>query len=96
MEFTEILVVPIYQKNEAEKVEMRVSRDSLMRYYVRIGKSFYDSLDTVWRPTKDGATIPLTIESAQSLILALCSILSVAESRGLIDAGFKDTIKFVQ
>jgi hypothetical protein len=96
MEFFEILVVPIYQKTESEKVELRVSRDSLMRYYVRIGKSFYDTLDEVWRPCKEGATIPLTIESAQNLIAALCSILSVAESRGLIDAGLKDTIKFVQ
>lgn len=96
MEFTEILVVPIYQKNEAERVELRVSRDSLMRYYVRIGKSFYDTLDEIWRPTRDGATMPLTLESAQNLIAALCSILSVAESRGLIDAGLKDTIKFVQ
>lgn len=96
MEFIELMVVPIYQKNEAERVELRVSRDSLMRYYVRIGKSFYDTLDEVWRPTRDGATVPLTIESAQNLIAALCSILSVAESRGLIDAGLKDTIKFVQ
>ncbi len=96
MEFIELMVVPIYQKNEAERVELRVSRDSLMRYYVRIGKSFYDTLDEIWRPTRDGATIPLTIESAQNLIAALCSILSVAESRGLIDAGLKDTIKFVQ
>lgn len=96
MEFFEILVVPIYQKDESEKVEMRISRDSYMRYYVRIGKSFFSSLDEKWFPTKDGATIPLTIESAQNLLLALCSILSVAESRGLIDAGLKDTIKFVQ
>lgn len=96
MEFIELMVVPIYQKNEAERVELRVSRDSLMRYYVRIGKSFYDTLDEIWRPTRDGATIPLTLESAQNLIAALCSILSVAESRGLIDAGLKDTIKFVQ
>lgn len=96
MEFIELMVVPIYQKNEAERVELRVSRDSLMRYYVRIGKSFYDTLDEIWRPTRDGATVPLTIESAQNLIAALCSILSVAESRGLIDAGLKDTIKFVQ
>lgn len=96
MEFIELMVVPIYQKNEAEKVELRVSRDSLMRYYVRIGKSFFSSLDEKWYPCKEGATIPLTIESAQNLIAALCSILSVAESRGLIDAGLKDTIKFVQ
>lgn len=96
MEFIELMVVPIYQKNEAERVELRVSRDSLMRYYVRIGKSFYDTLDEIWRPTRDGATVPLTIESAQNLIAALCSILSVAESRGLIDEGLKDTIKFVQ
>lgn len=96
MEFTELVVIPIYQKTESEKVEMRISRDSMMRYYVRIGKSFHSSLDDKWFPTKDGATIPLTIESAQNLLLALCSILSVAESRGLIDEGFKDTIKFVQ
>ncbi len=94
LEFTEILTLPIYQKDEHEIVEMRVSRDSLYRYYVRIGKSYYDTLDEVWRPTKDGATIPLNIDTAQNLLKVLVGLLSIAESRGIIDAGFAETIGF--
>lgn len=92
LEFVEICTIPIFAKSEHEVTEMRVSRDSLFRYYVRIGKSFYDSFDEVWRPTKEGCTLPLTIESAQGLMLALASLLSLAETRGLIDAGFKESL----
>lgn len=94
LEFTEILTLPIYQKDNHEIVEMRVSRDSLYRYYVRLGKSYYDTLDEVWRPTKDGATIPLNIETGQALLKALTALISIAESRGIIDAGFKESVNF--
>lgn len=92
LEFTEILTLPIYQKDMGEIVEMRVSRDSLYRYYVRIGKTYFDSLDEVWRPTKEGATIPLNVETGQALLKALVSLISIAESRGIIDEGFKESV----
>lgn len=93
--FTELAVIPIYSKTDTERVELRISRDIYFRYYLRFGKAFFDNFDGegVWRPTTDGATIPLTIDTAQKLMLALCSLLDFAEAKGLIDAGFKQTLR---
>lgn len=93
VDFTELRVIPVYAKTDTERVELRISRDNFFRYYLRIGKSFYDSMDETWRPTKDGATIPLNIESASGLALALCSLLSFAEAKGLLDDTVKQTIR---
>lgn len=93
--FTELAVIPIYSKTDTERVELRISRDVYFRYYLRFGKAYLDNFDGegVWRPTAEGATLPLTIDTAQKLMLALCSLLDFAEAKGLIDAGFKQTIR---
>lgn len=87
--FTELLVEPIYYKNDFERVELRLSVDSRNNYYFRFGKAFYDSMSEQWFPTKEGATLPLSVDTGQSLLAAMAKFLALAESKGIIEKVLK-------
>jgi len=84
MEFKEVIVNPIYHKSLHERTEMRLSVDSFGRYYIRYGKAFFDTLDETWYPTREGATIPLSVETGQALMVSIAEILAFAETEGII------------
>ena len=89
MEFTELLVEPLYYKNNYERVELRLSRDSRGSYYLRFGKSFYDTLQEAWFPTREGATIPLSVETGQAMLAGMSKILAIAETEAIISKVLK-------
>lgn len=90
MEFVEVLVEPVFYKSDYERVELRLSVDSYNRYYFRFGKAFLDSMTMTWFPTREGATIPLSIENGQALMAAMAKILAVAETKEIIGQVYHD------
>lgn len=84
MEFTELVVIPVYFKTDSERVEFRLSKDSRNRYYLRFGKSYFDLMEEQWFPTKEGATIPLSVETGQAMLEGMSSILALAEYESII------------
>lgn len=85
MEFTELVVEPIYYKSDFERVELRLSKDSYNRYYLRFGKSYYDTLQEQWFPTRDGATFPLSVETGQAMLASMAKLLAIAETESIIN-----------
>jgi len=85
MEFKEVLVNVIHSKNDSERVEMRLSVDSFGRYYLRFGKAFFSTMDEQWFPTREGATIPLSIETGQTMMNSLANILAYAETEQIVE-----------
>ncbi len=59
--------------------------------YLGIRKYFL-SFEGTWEPTKEGASIPLTITGTLKLFLALSELLSEAEI-ALVDSSFQQIIK---
>jgi hypothetical protein len=57
---------------------------SLRKYYL----DFHEE----WKPTPDGISMPITIENSRELFVGLTEILSLAESKSVIEEEFKDII----
>jgi len=58
---------------------------SLRKYYL----DFHEE----WKPTPDGISMPITIENSRELFIGLTEILSLAESKSIIEEEFKDIIQ---
>ena len=58
-------------------------------------RKYYLDFDEDWKPSNEGISIPLTIEASQELLSGLLEILSLAESKELIEEHFLDIIKTI-
>jgi hypothetical protein len=59
--------------------------------YLSIRKYYLD-FNEEWQPSNIGITIPLTIENSKELFIGLTEILSLAESKEVIEKHFKSLI----
>jgi|TARA_B100000809_G_scaffold151438_1_gene148820 hypothetical protein len=59
--------------------------------YLSIRKYYLDFFEE-WQPTNMGVSFPLTIENSRELFIGLTEILSLAESKEVIEKHFKDLI----
>ena len=55
-------------------------------------REYYLDFDEEWQPTKKGITLPLTIPITRELFSGLVEILSLEESKNILEEHFKDTI----
>ena len=56
-------------------------------------REFYLDFDEEWKPTPKGISIPLEIETSKELFIALSEILSLAESKKVVEEIFGDLIR---
>ena len=56
-------------------------------------REFYLDFDEEWKPTPKGISIPLEIETSKELFIAVSEILSLAESKKVIEELFGDLIR---
>ncbi|MFN9957633.1 MAG: hypothetical protein ACK55I_31390, partial [bacterium] len=54
---------------------------------------FYLDFDEEWKPTPKGISIPLEIETSKELFIAISEILSLAESKKVVEEIFGDLIR---
>lgn len=59
--------------------------------YLHLRKYFL-SFDDEWQPTKDGVSFPLSMENSRELFEGLTEILSLAETKDIIEKYFKTLI----
>jgi len=55
-------------------------------------REYYLDFEEEWQPTKKGITLPLTIPITRELFSGLVEILSLEESKNILEEHFKDTI----
>ena len=60
--------------------------------YIHIRK-YYMDFDEEWRPTPEGIAMPLDLSNSKELFVGLLEILSLAESKDMIEEHFLDFIK---
>lgn len=60
--------------------------------YLHVRKYFLDFSEE-WMPSKDGVAMPLDLSNSKELFIALVEILSLAESKNVIEDNFKELLK---
>jgi len=88
---------PVYERtihyDREKEVQVRLVVNSFRGVeYLHIRK-YYLSFEEIWMPSNEGIAIPLDLNNSKELFTALTEILSLAESREVIEYSFKDLIK---
>ena len=55
-------------------------------------RKYYLDFDEEWLPSKEGVTMPIDIENVQELFIGLVEILSLAESKSILEEEFKEIL----
>jgi hypothetical protein len=55
-------------------------------------REYYMDFDEEWQPTAKGVTMPLSIPITRELFIGLVEILSLAESKDILQEHFKDVL----
>ncbi len=55
-------------------------------------RKYYLDFDEEWKPTPEGVAMPLDLSNSRELFAGLTEILSLAESKSLIEDNFMDLI----
>ena len=58
-------------------------------------RKYYMDFDEEWKPTPDGIAMPIDFNNTRELFRALTEILSLAESKEIIEENFEDLIKSI-
>jgi len=56
-------------------------------------RKYYLDFDEEWKPTPEGIAMPLDLLNSRELFSGLVEILSLAESKGIIEEHFSDLIQ---
>lgn len=92
MSFTEVYSRVIWQDEEGyNQVRLTIS-EGFGKEYLQVRK-YYLSFDGEWCATKEGISLSLELDSTKELFIGLAEILSLAESREIIEQYFGDTIR---
>ena len=59
--------------------------------YISLRKYYLD-FDEEWLPSKEGMTMPLDLDNSRELFVGLVEILSLAESKSILEEEFKEIL----
>jgi len=87
---------PVYERvihyNEEHQIQIRLSVNSFRgTEYLHLRKYYLD-FNEDWRPSSDGVAMPLDFHNSRELFVGLTEILSLAESKEIIEEQFQDLI----
>ena len=80
----------IINQKETEQVRLVINTFRGVEY-LSLRKYFLD-FDEEWLPSREGITMPLDIENSRELFVGLVEILSLAESKSILESEFKDIL----
>lgn len=95
MDFT---APPLYEKlihfDEAKQLQLRLTINTFRGIeYLAIRKYYQDFVSENWMPSKEGVNMPLDFDNSRNLFIALVEILSLAESKEVLEDQFGELIK---
>ena len=90
----DITTPPIYEKviqeKEAEQVRLVINTFRGVEYISL--RKYYLNFEEEWLPSKDGITMPLDLDNSRELFVGLVEILSLAESKSILEEEFKEIL----
>jgi len=86
----------IYEKlihyDEIKQVQVRLMVNTFRGIeYIHLRKYYLD-FDEEWKPTPEGVAMPIDFENSRELFVGLTEILSLAESKSILEDKFKDLL----
>lgn len=79
--------------DEAKEVQIRLVVSSFRGIeYLSLRKYYLDFYEE-WKPTPEGISMPIDLSNSKELFIGLVEILSLAESKDVIQEHFKDLIQ---
>ena len=87
-------IPPIYEKSiqesGTEQVRLVISNFRGVEYISL--RKYYLDFDEEWKPSNQGITMPIDFENTRNLFEGLVEILSLAESKAILEENFKDLL----
>ena len=80
----------IIQQTEDEQVRLVINTFRGTEYISL--RKYYLSFDEEWLPTKQGITMPIDFDNTRNLFEGLVDILSLAESKSVLEEQFKEQL----
>ena len=84
----------IYERviNEKDNIQVRLVINTFRGVEYLSLRKYYLDFDEEWLPSKEGISIPLDLDNTQELFTGLVEILSLAESKSIIEDEFKEIL----
>ena len=80
----------VIQETETEQVRLVINTFRDIEY-LSIRKYYLD-FDEEWKPSKDGITMPIDFNNTRNLLAGMLEIVSLAESKDIIEQEFKTVL----
>lgn len=78
--------------DEAKQVQVRLTINTFRGIEYMHLRKYYLDFDEIWKPSPEGVAMPLSLENSRELFIGLVEILSLAESKDILEEHFKDAI----
>ena len=84
----------IYERviNEQDNLQIRLVINTFRGVEYLSLRKYYLDFEEEWLPSKEGISIPLDLGNTQELFTGLVEILSLAESKSIIENEFKEIL----
>ena len=79
--------------DEVRQVQVRLTINTFRDIEYMHLRKYYLDFDEEWKPTPEGVAMPLDLTNSRELFAGLVEILSLAESKQLIEETFGDLVK---
>ena len=78
--------------DQVKEVQVRLTVSTFRGIeYLRIRK-YYMDFEEEWKPSKEGVTMPIDFSNSKELFIGLTEILSLAESKQVLEEHFSDLL----
>ena len=84
----------VYERviNEKDNQQVRLVINTFRGIEYLSLRKYYLDFDEEWLPSKEGITMPIDLENVQEMFKGLVEILSLAESKSILESEFKDIL----
>tara|TARA_A100001015_G_scaffold29698_1_gene33064 strand:- start:800 stop:1105 length:306 start_codon:yes stop_codon:yes gene_type:complete len=83
----------IIHYDEIKEIQVRLTINTFRGVEYLHLRKYYLDFNEEWKPTSDGIAMPLDFDNSRELFSGLVEILSLAESKSVIEEHFLDLIK---
>ncbi len=87
----------IYEKiihyDEVKEIQVRLSIKEFRGIEYLSLRKYYLDFTEEWKPSSEGISMPIDFDNSRNLFIGLTEILSLAESKEVIEEHFSDLIK---
>ena len=80
----------VIQETEHEQIRLMVSTFRDVEYISL--RKFYLDFEEVWQPSREGISMPIDFDNSRNLFQGLVEILSLAESKNILEEEFKELL----